>query len=143
MPASRNAALVLVALTATLGLAVRLAAAQRNAASEVVSKAEFVVADGECGLNFTITYRNETITGSIAWTEEGLVLHVPPEAFVVAGSKLAENAIDIYGAIVSRKLGIGFYDGTILPITLVDLDPKPFSACMAQKLSQWEKPHWR
>lgn len=137
MPASRNAALVLVALTATLGLAVGLAA------NEVVSKSQFVVADGECRLEFTIGYRNETITGSIAWTEEGLVLHVPPEAFVVAGGKLAENAIDIYGAIVSRKLGIGFYDGTILPINLVDLDPKPFSACMAQKLSQWEKSHWR
>ena len=141
MLASRNAALVLVALVVTLGLAVGLHNA--NAASEVVSKAEFVVADGECGLHFTITYRNETITGSIAWTEEGLALRVPPEAFVIADGKLAEYSIDIYRAIVSRKLGIGLWDGTILPINLVGLDPQPFSACLAQSLSQWDKPHWR
>ena len=141
MPASRNAALVLVALTATL--VASGAAAQHNAASEVQSKAEFVVADGECGLNFTIAYRNETITGSIAWTDEGLALHVPPEAFVIADGKLAEYSIDIYRAIVSRKLGIGLWDGTILPINLVGLDPEPFSACLVQRLGQWDKPHWR
>ena len=133
---------LLVALTATLGLAVGLhnVAAQQN---EAQSKAEFYVGADECGLNFTITYRNETITGSIAWTEEGLTLRVPPEAFVIANGKIPEYAIDVYSAIVSRKLGIGLWDGTILPIDLVGLDPKPFSACLAQSLTQWDKLHWR
>jgi hypothetical protein len=63
-------------------------------------------------------------------------LRVPPEAFVVANGKLVENAGDVYRAIVSRKLGIGFYDGTILPINLVDPDPKPFIACVAQQFRQ-------
>jgi hypothetical protein len=129
---------ILIALTTTLGLASVGATAQ-----EVVGKARFVVAEGECGLEFTVTYRNQTITGSIAWTEEGLALRVPPEAFVIANGKLAENAGDIYGAIVYRRLGIGFWDGTILPINLIDLDPKPFIACVAQSLRGWEKPHWR
>ena len=133
---------ILVALTATLGLALGL----RNVVAQhdkVVSKAEFVVGDGECGLNFTVAYRNEAVTGAITWTDEGLAVRVPPEAFVVVGRKLAENAGDVYGAIVSRRLGIGFYDGTILPINLVDLDPKPFIDCVEQSLRAGEKPHWR
>jgi hypothetical protein len=31
-------------------------------------------------LKFTITYRNEAITGSDAWTEDGPALRVPPVA---------------------------------------------------------------
>jgi hypothetical protein len=135
--------IILIALTTTLGLGVGLhnAAAQQNDAQ---SKAEFYVGAGECGFNFTITYRNETITGSIAWTEEGLTPRLPPEAFVVANGKLAENTGDVFDAILSRKkLAVGFYDGTILPIDLIGLDPKPFVACVGQSLSQREKLHWR
>jgi hypothetical protein len=39
--------------------------------------------DGECGLEFTIPYRNKTIEGSIAWTDLGLRLRLPESGFVV------------------------------------------------------------
>jgi hypothetical protein len=64
-------------------------------------------------------------------------------AFVVADGKLAENTGDIFDAISRKELAVGFYDGTILPIDLIGLDPKPFIACVAQSLSQREKLHWR
>jgi hypothetical protein len=123
---------VLVALTAMLGLTVGL----RNvAAQEVVSNANFYAqtSDGECGLEFTIAYRYRTVKGSIAWTDLGLRLRLPEKGFVVVDGKLSESAIAIFDAIVrSKKLAIGFYDGTILPIDLAGLDPTAFSACIAQ-----------
>jgi hypothetical protein len=33
-----------------------------------------------------------------------------------------------------KGLAVGFYDGTILPIDLVGLDPKPFAACVEYSL---------
>ena len=105
------------------------------ARDDVQSKAEFFVGASECGLNFTIANRERTITGALAWTAEGWELRPPGQAFVVVDGKLAENAGDVFGAIVSRKkLAIGFYDGTILPIDLIGLDSKPFVECMAQRL---------
>ena len=89
--------------------------------------------DGECGLEFTITHRNETIRGSIAWTDLGLRLRLPEKGFVVVDGKLSESAIAIFNAMIAQKgLAIGFYDGAILPIHLVGLDPTAFSACIAQ-----------
>jgi hypothetical protein len=118
-----------------LNVAVLLALAAPAVAQDVQSKANFYAhtSDGECGLEFTITHRNETIRGSIAWTDLGLRLRLPDKGFVVVDGKLSESAIAIFDAIVrSKKLAIGFYDGTILPIDLVGLDPTAFSVCIAQ-----------
>jgi hypothetical protein len=53
---------------------------------------------------------------------------------VVVDGKLSESA-DIFYAILSRKkLAVGFYDGTILPIDLIGLDAKPFVACVEYSL---------
>jgi hypothetical protein len=137
----------LIALTATLGLAVGLT----NVAAEEQSKskregpsslttpfepqAEFYVSDGECGLAFTIAYRNETITGSIAFADDSWTLRLPAQSFLVVNGKLTENTGDVFDAILSKKkLAIGFYDGTILPIDLLGLDPKPFIACVEYSL---------
>jgi hypothetical protein len=62
-----------------------------------------------------------------------LRLRLPERGFVVVNGKLSESPTAIFNAIVTRKgLAIGFYDGTILTIDLVGLDPKPFSECIAQ-----------
>jgi len=111
------------------------------AKDNVRSSANFYAqtSDGECGLEFTITYRNGTIKGSIAWTDLGLRLRGVPESFVVVNGKLAENPDDAFGAMIALKgLAIGFYDGTILPIDLVGLDPKPFAACVEYSLRVWQ-----
>ena len=74
---------------------------------------------GECGLEFTIPYRNRTIKGSIAWTDVGLRLRLPESGFVVVDGKLSESQAEIFNAMVALKgLAVGFYDGTILPIAI-------------------------
>jgi hypothetical protein len=103
------------------------------AKDHVQSKANFYAqtSDGECGLEFTIARRNRTIKGSIAWTDLGLRLRLPEKGFVVVNGKLSESQAEIFNAMVARKgLAVGFYDGTILPIDLVGLDPQPFAACV-------------
>jgi hypothetical protein len=107
------------------------------AKDKVQSSANFYAqtSDGECGLEFTIAYRNGTIKGTIAWTDLGLRLRGVPESFVVVNGKLAANPDDAFGAMVALKgLAIGLYDGTILPIDLVGLDPKPFLVCVEYSL---------
>jgi hypothetical protein len=53
------------------------------ARDDVQSKANFYAqtSDGECGLEFTIEYRNGTIKGSIAFTDLGLRLRLPEQGF--------------------------------------------------------------
>jgi hypothetical protein len=128
--------IVLVGLSGALTVfALAFGVAPALARDDVQGKAEFFVGASECGLNFTIAYRNGTITGAVAWTADGWELRLPGEGFVVADGKFAENAGDVFSAIVSRKkLAVGFYDGTILPIDLIGLDPKAFVECIAQRL---------
>jgi hypothetical protein len=99
----------------------------------VQSSANFYAqtSDGECGLEFTIASRDRTIKGSIAWTDLGLRLRLPENGYVVINGKLSESEAEIFNAMLARKgLAVGFYDGTILPIDLVGLDPKHFAACV-------------
>jgi len=95
----------LLALAFGLGFAV--------AKDNVQSKANFYAetSDGECGLEFTITSRNRTIKGSIAWTDLGLRLRLPEKGFIVVDGKQSESAIAIFNAMIVQKgLAIGFYD---------------------------------
>jgi hypothetical protein len=81
------------------------------------------------------------IKGSIAFTDLGWRLRGVPQAFVVIDGKLSDSA-DIFDAILSRKkIGIGLYDGTILPIDLLGLVPKPFIACVEYSLGVWSNLH--
>jgi hypothetical protein len=117
-----------------LGLGLGFAVAKDN----VQSKANFYAqaSDGECGLEFTIAYRNGTVKGSLAFTDRGLRLRLPESGFVVVNGKLAEDPGDAFGAILARKgLAVGFYGGTILPIDLIGLETKPFVTCIAQTLA--------
>jgi hypothetical protein len=110
---------------ALVGLGLGIAVAKDN----VQSKANFYAqaSDGECGLEFTIASRNGTVKGSLAFTDLGLRLRLPEKGFVVVNGKLAQNPDDVLSAMLARKgLTVGFYDGSILPIDLVGLDPKPF-----------------
>ncbi len=118
-----------------LPVAVAIALAVGFAQAQGVWDARFYAqtSDGECGLEFTIAYSGRTVKGSIAWTDLGLRLRLPEKGFVVVDGKVTQNAIVIFDAIVQRKkLAIGFYDGTILPIDLIGLDTKPLVECIAQ-----------
>jgi hypothetical protein len=54
---------------------------------------------------------------------------------VVVNGKLADDDSAVFSAMVGLKgLGVGFYDGTVLPIDLVGLDSKPFVACVEYSL---------
>jgi len=82
-------------------------------------------------LEFAIVHRNGTVRGFIARTDLGLRLRLPEKGFVVVDGKLSESAIAIFNAMIAQKgLAVGFYDGTILPIDLVGLDPTAFSECI-------------
>ena len=90
-------------------------------------------------MEFTIAYRGGTVKGSIAWKDFGLRLRLPKESFVVVDGKLSEDDAAIFKAMLARKgLALGFYDGTILPIDLIDVDTKPFAACVEYSLRVWE-----
>jgi hypothetical protein len=123
------------ALIVTLGVELfRLGLGFAVAKDNVQSKPNFYAqtSDGECGLEFTIAYRNRPVKGSLAFTDLGLRLRLPEKGFVIVDGKLAENPDKVFGAMVAQRgLALGFWhDGTILPINLVGLDTKPFVACV-------------
>jgi hypothetical protein len=65
-------------------------------------------------------------------------LHNTPGSTMFNG-KLADKLDAVFNAMLARKgLAVGFYDGTILPIDLVDVDPKLFTACVEYSLRVWE-----
>jgi len=112
-------------------LTLLIGVAQAQDVGEVQSKAEFVVGSaGECRFNFAITYHNKTITGAVAWTEEGPVLRVPPETFGMIDGKPAGDAAAMFGAVILHKrVALGLYDGTILPIDLLCLNLRRVADC--------------
>ena len=121
------ALIVALGVGLSLGLGSGFAIAQRN---EVVSKAEFV-AGADCRLNFTITYHHKSITGAIAWTEEGPVLWMPAETLVLIDGKITDDAGAMFGAIIlHKKVAVGLYDGAILPIDLLGLNLRSVADCV-------------
>ena len=135
---SRTALIVVVGVgvALALGLGLGVGLGWGFAVEKVQSKANFYAqtSEGECGLEFTIIPNREgkgTIKGSIAWTDLGLRLRLPEKGFVAVNGKLSQSEAEIFAAMVALKgLAVGFYDGTVLPIDLTGLDPKPFAACV-------------
>jgi hypothetical protein len=133
---------MLRAAAITVGLAVLAVSGAALAQDDVQSMANFTQgSESECGgFEFTIAWRNREKTtelkGSLAWMDGDLRLRLPDGAFVVADGKLAKNADDVFFAIVlHKKLGVGLWrDGTIVPIDLIGLDPKPYVACVMQRM---------
>jgi len=132
----RNTWAVLIAMAGigllAFGLGLGFAVAKDTGQSSANVYAQ--TSGGECELNFTITYHNETIKGSIAFSEDG---RVPPETFFVIDGKLTEGAAVIFAAIIlEKKLGVGLWsDGAIFPIDLVGLNQRAIADCV------W--PRWR
>jgi hypothetical protein len=129
------AVIVALGVGLDLGLGLGFAVAKDY---EVVSKTEFVVGAGECGLNFTITYHNEAIKGSIAYTENGFALRMPIETFFVIDGKLSEDAGAVFGAIIlGEKVGVGLLsDGAIFPIDALGLDRRAIADCVWER---WQR----
>jgi hypothetical protein len=63
-----------------------------------------------------------------------LLLRLPESGFVVVDGKLSQSAADIFDDSRRKKLAVGFYDGTVLPMK--EAHRQSSFACAAKHLAQ-------